>query len=253
MKTLRIFLMVLLGLQFALLNAQQVPGALTWKDVQEQGQSYSPRNDNGGLMTCPSTSFWSQTPVDPLGSWTFLNSDAQGGYLAYDNFSGLTAPIKTVRFWGINAYYLSGFTFCETEDPMTFDIVFYQDNAGTPGAVVASYNFTLDRIPTGASYSGFQHYLYIANLPASLNISEGWISIQGVSISDPDCWFLWGNSFDGDLYCLQKDQSSGIFSARDFDLSLCFDSSPMVPLSNWAVLTGLLLIVTIVIFRFRRI
>ncbi len=63
---------------------------------------------------------------------------------------------------------------------MNFQIRFFADNNGLPGAEAASYNVSSVGNQTGLIYRGaFELYRYFVDLPEPVEISEGWISIQG--------------------------------------------------------------------------
>ncbi|MCP4704615.1 MAG: hypothetical protein GY865_08390, partial [candidate division Zixibacteria bacterium] len=59
---------------------------------------------------------------------------------------------------------------------------------------------------TGLIYRGaFELYQYYADLPVSVEMDKGWITIQGID-GNPECWFEWMSSADGyDSHSLQWD------------------------------------------------
>ena len=133
--------------------------------------------------------------------WSFGVSDANstGPYYQADNFFDVVGTITGVSFTGLCLSYSGGWA-ASDEDPMTFDINFYADNAGAMGDLVVTHEVTLDRVATGQQFSGFDAFTWTGDLPAGVQMAEGWISIVGTSISTPtDGWLLWGNSPDGDL------------------------------------------------------
>ena len=144
---------------------------------------------------CPSDTLFGQSVVAPTGAWTAYTSDQDAGYLVFDNFSGLTDPICDVHFWGFQGFYSGGWTYC-AEDPMDFEIKFYQNAAGTPGAEVCSHMVTLSGTDTGLVYPGAINWTlfeYSATFNSCCNLTDGWISIQAVG--GASCWFLWPNSY----------------------------------------------------------
>jgi len=133
-----------------------------------------------------------------LTDWSFGVSDVNslGPYYHADNFFDVVGTITGVSFTGLclsNPWAANG------EDPMTFDINFYADNAGVIGDLVVTHEVTLDRVATGLQFSGFDAFTWTGDLPAGVQMAEGWISIVGTSVGTPtDGWLLWGNSPDGD-------------------------------------------------------
>ena len=166
-----------------------------------------------------------QPPHDPGDSWTGGVSDLRTGsgyasLIRYESFSGVTSPICDIHFWGLSLSY--PWAAC-TEDPMTFDITFYQDASGSPGAVVCSYTLALSRIATPDVWAGFPLWRWESFLSPCCTIpgGAGWVSIQGTSVGTPDCWFLWASSPVVDQSSLLLDQVTQIWTTEVFDLSLC--------------------------------
>ncbi|MCF6342557.1 MAG: hypothetical protein L3J31_07120, partial [Bacteroidales bacterium] len=132
-----------------------------------------------------------------------------------------------------------------TENPKYFEIVFYQDNAGTPGAVVATFNVSVTGQATGDSIAGFPVLKYSTTLPTAVSgLSAGWVSIQGNPSGS--CTFWWGESFTGDGLAFQNGSNLAA------DLSFCLYVSPPIPISNWAILLGVFFIAAFTVYRFRR-
>ena len=159
-------------------------------------------------------------------SWAAGTTDEALGYIRYDSFSDLMGRIETVHFWGLNGYYDGGWAGC-TEDPMLFNITFYEDVAGAPGAAVCDYDMWLSGTATGENFNGiFDMYEYEAVLPTSCMLFDGWISIQGAG--DPYCWFLWMGSppANGDGSSL-VDDGAGITS-YEHDMSFCLTGEEMM-------------------------
>jgi len=143
---------------------------------------------------------YEQTLIGPDGDWSFGTSDVNysAGILYHvDNFSGVNGAIASVTVYGLNMRYNNGWV-QGTEDPMTFDVIFFADNNGQPGAEVANMSITANSVPLGVQYAGFNSSSWTLNLTTPVNLSEGWVAVAGESMGTPDCWFLWGNSLDGD-------------------------------------------------------
>lgn len=176
----------------------------------------------GTRQTCPDGTLFGQTPTDPDGSWSFYTSDTgptDGPYLVYDNFTNADG-VSAIRWWGIQGVNPgTGFEPC-TEDPVPFEIVFYTDAGGQPGTAVATYTASISGTATGIFYAGsYQLMEWETALTPSppVGAGPGWVSIQ--ASGDPNCWFLWCNSPDGDLNSYQWDGIT--LNQLGDDLSFC--------------------------------
>ena len=151
----------------------------------------------GGIradLICPEGSIFNNNATGYTGATT---SEVGPGYTAAQHFL-VPGSFNTVTFWGINAIYSGGWSNCDAEDPMEFEINVYEDGA-TPGALISSTTVSVVREGTGEMFSGaYEIYQYTANIPP-VTLSSGWISIQGQTAAE-DCWFLWvgGGSGTGD-------------------------------------------------------
>ncbi|MBN2561905.1 MAG: PPC domain-containing protein [Phycisphaerae bacterium] len=172
------------------------------------------------LMPCPDNSVYEQPVHGPDDPWTAGVSDAGFPYLRYEDFSGLTSPICDVHWWGLEAD--ASFVNC-VQDPDTFEVKFYADDAGQPGAEVCSYTVTPTRVDTGYVY----HTTYLltlwefsVDLDPCCDLADGWVSIQGVG--DAACRFWWMDSPGGDRHHC-GDDGTGIVCGgdNDYNPSLC--------------------------------
>jgi hypothetical protein len=158
-------------------------------------------------------------------------SDIVFPYLVYDSYV-MPTPVSEIRFWGFNLWFNAGWYLC-TEDPMPFNITFYQDNAGSPGAVVATFNPTLTRLETNIQLFGWPIYQYDFTLPTPVNLPSGWVSIQGAG--DPLCNFLWAVSATGGSALQQYPDNSMV--QLGYTMSLCMLGS-CDPATQLTVLRG---------------
>ncbi|MFO7772448.1 MAG: choice-of-anchor J domain-containing protein [Dehalococcoidia bacterium] len=146
-----------------------------------------------------------QAPSDASGSWSAYTSDPATGYVCMDDFSGVTADIGDVHWYGCDLIWDS-FT---PGDPsgMQFQITFYEDNAGSPGNVVDQFS---DVVPAFTIYvdTGWIGYVYRFDFDLSrpVFLEAGWISIQSTSSLDNGS-FLWWSSPDGTYNALQNECS----------------------------------------------
>jgi hypothetical protein len=175
---------------------------------------------------CPPDTLYGQEVVVPSDFWAAYTSDQTPGYLVYDNFSGLTESICDIRFWGTQGYWDNGWANC-SEDPMTFEIKFYQDAGGQPGTLACSYTVTLNGTYTGLVYHGsidWPLYEYNTALIPCCTLADGWISIQAVG-GDPSCWFLWMNGYGPGDGAYQWDGVS--LNAIPADMAFCLTGASL--------------------------
>ena len=204
----------------------------TTHHVPVTGEGY---NHNSWATPTP---IYDQSPTGNQGdySWSAGTSDAAPGYLRADNFTGLTSSITGVEFWGINWYYDNGWHVSDVEDPMSFDIKFYNNAAigYGPGALVDSFYVTLNRTTVDSvTFSGEPVYMYHANLSHSVTLSEGWMSIQGKTVSSPnDPWFLWVDSPIGDAYSTMSTDGGSSWDTVTPDYSFALYTETILPPSD---------------------
>jgi len=186
------------GTNSATITVSETSSARTDHFIPISGEGYIHNSWASG------TPVFDQPPTGSQGdnAWHMSTSDAAPGYLHAENFWGLTEPITAIEFWGINYYYDGTWHASDVEDPMTFDIKFYTDHATeySPDIEVASFSIPLSRTTVDTvTFGGNPVYMYHAELPTSVDLAEGWVSIQGTSVSSPiDPWFLWSESPIGD-------------------------------------------------------
>jgi hypothetical protein len=140
-----------------------------------------------------------QLPTAANASWASYTSDNSSGFRCLDDFWGLTEDIGDIHWYGFSYYE------CDPTG-MEFEIIFYQDFFGAPGAQVAAFsNVTPTIIEYYGTYAGvFPAYRFeVASLGTPVNVTDGWVSIQSTS-SPNGCWFLWLNSPTGDGNAIQE-------------------------------------------------
>jgi hypothetical protein len=171
---------------------------------------------------CPADSFFSQVLDGPNDAWTFGPSES-GLAIRYDDITGNTGTIEQITFFGLELFNdpFFGFTPC-TETTPEFEITFYADAGGAPGAIVCQEVVLATRtvIPAG-DYAGFTLNQYDVALTNPCGIGDGWISIVG--LGDTGCWFYWGSSggAGGGSSLLDALDGSPLV-VEDFNLNYCF-------------------------------
>ncbi|MCB1060749.1 MAG: hypothetical protein KDB65_10985 [Calditrichaeota bacterium] len=193
---------------------------------------------------CPDDAAFTQVVTHPDSNWTFGVSDVQGGLKRYESFTlptGVTG-IDQISFWGIVTQAV-GFDLC-TEDPMTFSIQFWADNAGAPdinAGPVCDITTTIAANGSNLIYSDVYEalsYTYTWPTGTCCELTEGWVSIQGTSTGSPDnCRFLWGSSGNSDLGESLLYTDGVPQTPETFDLAMCLSPcpGPCNPINDLAV------------------
>lgn len=175
--------------------------------------------------SCPEGSLVSQLP-HPGDSTALVGFPSDTGF----TISGTPSPRKNaenytvdediwgIRWWGVRN--VEGWAQCG-EDPMTFEIKFYQDSAGFPGAEVFSETHTITAQWAGEGWWGTDTlWMWEATFAAPVTLRSGWVSIQG--ISDPQtCWFLWVTSPTGNGRNVIYADGTWVNDTYGIDLCLC--------------------------------
>lgn len=171
-------------------------------------------------------------------------SDIKSGKKIYDNFSGIVGGITSIEWWGCT---VEGDDYCD-ENPKSFKISFYTDNAGAVGILYKTYTVLETAVETGATYGTNKlpilHYSYELSPPFP-GLSMGWVSIQGNPSGS--CDFTWLTSEYGD----GKSYEEGTKAQLTDDFAFGLKTNPNIPLSNWPVSIVVIAIGGLLVFRFR--
>lgn len=243
------FLALVLAVLSIVAFSQNDPSGLGTLPINNQ---HSPTQDD--CEFCPDNSMFSNLPLPLNYAGT---SDDQSCWIVYDNFSNVSGSVEQITWWGYEMYFglpCTYFCDCTPAVPKTFEIKFYEDNAGQVGDVVGTTTVTPTKefCITSTLYDGSESiYKYQAVLSSPVSLAAGWVSIRAIGGTD-DCWFLWAGSVSDDLFARQYCDSD--YSPReDFAFCLEGEAAPdVVPLSSWALILGGLLIAGFVFLRFRR-
>ncbi len=176
-------------------------------------------------LLCDSESLLGLSPSLPGGLWTAMRSSDDTPYTAFQFFSGLSAPILEVHWWGLSATEGSA-PICQRTSSR-FSITFHQDADGTPGEVIYTETFAVPRQPTEYLYTppGFPIYFYAVRLSQAISLSAGWVAIRG--LDDDTCWFHWVSS---DVGAAQAVVYNGeIYEEQIIDAALCLLPAPTLP------------------------
>jgi len=150
-------------------------------------------SDRSGELDCAVNAIFSQAPVNPS---TGYFSDAGGMVQSlFENFYGLTEDIGGITVWAI----MWDAGNCYTPGTQDFEITFYQDNAGTVGAMFQPpFNVTVTPTETGSFLNGSSVLRYDIDLPSSISLTNGWFSLVKLNPTNDPCTFGWLNTTVGD-------------------------------------------------------
>ncbi|HBC45700.1 MAG TPA: hypothetical protein DCZ43_01500, partial [candidate division Zixibacteria bacterium] len=169
------------------------------------------------------------SPADSFGCWT-SDENYPGPWMVFDNISNEYQHVCGIEFWGFDWYY-NGSTWYEcVEDPMEFEVKFYEDDGnGYPGQEVWIGDITPIRTPI-ENYYGLNRYVSVFD--TCITIHPGWISIEGISYSqDPcDCNFIWLDSPASDTICWQAGNNN--WYPLPASMSCCFLDSTITPINE---------------------
>jgi hypothetical protein len=190
----------------------------------------------GPRPPCQDDAEFGQLPFLPNETWDARSSDENTQYRFFDNFSGMTRPISSARFWG-----LGGLTPC-TEQPQGVQITFYPDSAGYPRLSLPTATFSL---VLGGTFVGnysfgsfvFSVYQFDAVLPVPVNLAAGWMSVVGKAAPGVSgCDFYWLQSPQGNGSCYYSLNGGFPQVVTGHDLAFCLAGQPPCP--NFTLFPG---------------
>jgi hypothetical protein len=198
-------------------------------------------------LQCPANSLFSQGPM----FWMAVSPQDQP---IADDYTTAGQP-TSIRFWGFDMSFETYLT-C-TPPEMTFQINFYERNTSDPtipGAQFATY--TLTTIPQYFVMYDMDLFQIDLNFPGPVALTDGWVSIDRISETGDPCWaFITGNDGIGGNACVYWDgwvHSTDVWG-MEFAPDLCLSGQVQdVPITNWALVIGIILIGTFIVIRFRK-
>ncbi len=189
-------------------------------------------------VSCPGYSIFSQ-PNDYKASGSTSDTESFGkNERAFDNFWSVSGDIYGITFWG--SFHGA------VPTSAVFEIIFWEDNAGTIGAQVESFTVTIEPESVGGGYR-FEGFF-----PSAVTLSDGWVSVQRINPggSPPFTWYRTQNWIGDNLRGYEID---GTIYMMIYDMSFCLSGvgRPTIPISNWAIFIAVFLIAAASIYRFR--
>lgn len=233
MKKIRIFLMLSLAFSMLTTIAQVSPASVKAKGTMNRDAGYG----------CLPTSQYSQLPSPLTNGW--YADDAYLYTRAGDDFT-VSGSFTSMRFWGTN------FLGCPSGATQAFIIKFYQRNPGNPaipGPEVFSFNVTT--VPQPIYFFLSTDYQVDVTFPGTVTLLDGWVSLTRIN-PDDGCNFTWYGGGTGNS--VSYNSGTNTWEPQGSQLAFCLggEGIPVTPVSNWALIIGVILIGTFVIFRFRR-
>jgi len=194
-----------------------------------------------------------QTPDGPNDPWNAANSGqtTEFDYTLFDNFTSADFSITDYHWWGLSLFFdpALGWTACDPTG-LTFDVKFYADNAGEPGAELCSFaGLSPAPVNTGVAYSGYDlFYWEVTGLaPACEPTGETWVSIHSYA-NAAECTLLAMSGTGGDGSLLQFD--GAVYTPQAYDMSLCITGIDQPPPPEEAIptlgTTGILLLIVLI-------
>ena len=178
-----------------------------WHDVKVKSIT-SPANDRGEVI-------FAQRPYTSTESWSFYTTALTSGYECMDDFWDLTSPIGDIEFWGVCLIYAYGWT-PGNQNALEFEVKFYEDNGGVPGNLVTTMELPASTPELYDTFSGYPGYHWVYDLPESVALANGWLSIQSKAAAD-NAWLLWSGGPEGNFNALQN--GGGLGDNLAFNLS----------------------------------
>ncbi len=220
--------LVVVSIGPAIANQDQTAGITSGAEAgselrgQQQAPTCSDLGDPGFLLGQDP-----HNPGDP--DWNIMSSHQTtwGTFIMAESVDQTADPdwfdIGSLTVWGLSGVVIAGLEACDPTG-MTFDVVFYEETAGEPGAVICDLQAVVPVITnTGIQYSVFD--LFQFDLPAACDlgtVGRKWVTVQ----SQPhplDCGFLWLSGTGGDGTSLQD--GGGGWMLKDNDRCMCVNGA----------------------------
>lgn len=178
------------------------------------------------IAACDEDSIFGNTPVTLLDHWNAFNIGDSASAEIYDNFAGLSDPIRTVTWFGFIAPPSSPSTESCGPGPDMFELQFLGDVGGLPNASVYQETVPPVIFPTGIQYredAQFQLMRFTAGLASDVFLTDGWLRIAALDASE--CSVYWLLSEDGDGNSVNATPGSSDFVALNRDHAFCLSST----------------------------
>ena len=179
-----------------------------------------------------------QLPDSSPNTWT---SNDYMGYYCYDDFWwNVSNPICDIHWWGKCMEYVGNIWYPRDPTGMLFNISFYEDDNGTPGALVYSYNDVAPSITWTGIFLNYhvpgspywcELYYFEYDLEPCLELSNGWVSIYS-SYHPTEAGFNWKTSLDGNIKLFQYDSIYNQWYQHSYDLAFILTDGEEDPIPD---------------------
>ena len=204
-------------------HAQQI---VPDSDLQEQTVGLKQVHD----FECMESPMFSQLPAEyDVG----LFCDAGGTFSKLADDYSVAEPFTRMRFWGV-------YDIKATE---TFLIEFYDGTPGQPGTnIVHTFNVTTNPVPTSFLRLGEVIHQIDVDFPSAVTLLDGWVSVSRTTLPFVRQFAWIAKSGTGNRLSYNSNEDLWTASSAAQPL-FCLGGAPPVPLpiANWSVLVGLVL------------
>ncbi len=173
----------------------------------------------------PDNTLYGQLIDMPDDAWSAGTSGLTSSfeYSIYENFTSDLFGITDFHWWGLSLFWTgAGFADCDPTG-LTFDLTFYDDAAGQPGAEICSFpGLAPTAVDAGLLYSGYPLYSWdVTGLaPTCAPTGAAWVSLQSQP-NAADCTLMWISGTGGDGDSLQLDAGTGLYTNTLYDRGMC--------------------------------
>jgi len=201
---------------------------------------------------------------------------AHGGVVASQQFTDINNDIAQVAddfmvpagmTWNITDISVFGNYFGDSTGPATsFQVQIYSDNAGLPGSIISDQNIAMWSENGGVFAFGL-------TTPVSLTTGHYWVSVYSVQDYTEDGQWGWSWNADDQINTEVSNMDPNNVLSENWpvtwtngtvtwpqhsSLDVCFElqgdesTTPVIPVSNWAIVLGVFLIGAFMVIRYRR-
>jgi hypothetical protein len=210
---------------------------VTTSQAQLSHEPYVANPSRDVTLECMANPVFSQLP-DYFNGRT---ADDLTGFSMADDYSA-SGNFSAIRIFGGN--YFEGPIY-PTE---TYTVEFYDGPPNAGGNLIHTFVKTAVPVPLGLVFNGTDRYYVDIDLGQDITMLSGWINLYRNS-TDATYRFSWLTGSSGNA--IQYDFNQMTWSEPGEAVLFCLGSPEAVPVSNWAILIGLGLILTFVVIRYR--
>lgn len=206
-----------------------------------------PANSKDNEFVCGPNSVFSQ--LYPTYNTGYFAEGTQQYSRVADDYTS-TSSFNGIRFWGVN--YCGG----SINPNEIFNIKFYDRNTidpTIPGAEVNSFTVaaTITDMGLSAPWCNSPIYQVDIDFGATVSVLDGWVSVTRQNVADGMTFAVLSNGDGTGNECSYDSFSDIWIPSGDGNMMFCFEDTPPVPLSNWALIMSMILISGFIVIRTR--